>query len=143
MGEEVKVDVVKLFGVWSSPYSRRIELALKVKDIPFEYVEEDLSNKSTLLLRYNPVHKMIPILVHNGNPIVESLIILEYIDEIWKDHPLLPRDPYERAQTRFWARFIDDKVTNSESIPFFVIYFTLVNFRLIYKYPLISNIRNR
>ncbi|KMT05157.1 hypothetical protein BVRB_7g173050 [Beta vulgaris subsp. vulgaris] len=111
MGEEVKA--VKLFGVWSSPYSHRIQLALKMKDIPFEYVEEDLSNKSFMLLNHNPVHKMIPVLVHNEKPIVESLIILEYIDEIWKDRPLLPQDPYERAQARFWARFIDDKLLPS------------------------------
>lgn len=116
MGEEVKA--VKLFGVWSSPYSHRIQLALKMKDIPFEYVEEDLSNKSSMLLNHNPVHKMIPVLVHNEKPIVESLIILEYIDEIWKDRPLLPQDPYERAQARFWARFIDDKVINSTTILF-------------------------
>lgn len=110
MGEDVKV---KLFGVWSSPYSRRIELALRMKDIPFEYVEEDLSNKSSLLVKYNPVHKMIPVLVHNEKPIVESLFILEYIDEIWRDYPLLPQDPFERAQARFWARFIDDKLLPS------------------------------
>ncbi|XP_021715428.1 glutathione S-transferase U7-like [Chenopodium quinoa] len=114
MGEEVEVKMkVKLFGVWSSPYSRRIKLALKLKIIPFEYVEEELSNKSCLLVKYNPVHKMIPVLVHNEKPILESLIILEYIDAIWKDHPLLPQDPYERAQARFWAKFIDNELLPS------------------------------
>ncbi|XWS51124.1 hypothetical protein CRYUN_Cryun12cG0149800 [Craigia yunnanensis] len=71
MGEENKV---ALHGMWASPFSKRVELALKLKGIPFEYVEEDLKNKSPLLLQYNPVHKKIPILVHNGKPIAESLL---------------------------------------------------------------------
>ncbi|KAK0606093.1 hypothetical protein LWI29_034088 [Acer saccharum] len=101
---------VKLYGVWSSPFSRRIELALKLKGVPFEYVEEDLSNKSPSLLKYNPVHKKIPVLVHNGKPVAESLVILEYIDETWKNNPILPLDPHERAAARFWASCIDNKI---------------------------------
>ncbi|KAG8379183.1 hypothetical protein BUALT_Bualt07G0061800 [Buddleja alternifolia] len=104
MAEENKVI---LHGFWSSTYVKRVELAMKIKGIPFEYVEEDLTNKSALLLKYNPVHKKVPVLVHNGKPIVESLVILEYIDETWKNEPrLLPEDPYERSRVRFWAGYI-------------------------------------
>ncbi|KAK9154810.1 hypothetical protein Sjap_002290 [Stephania japonica] len=83
---------VKLIGTWSSPFSRRVELALKMKGISYEYIEEDLFNKSPLLLQYNPIHKKIPVLIHNGKPIVESLIIVEYIDETWKENPILPQE---------------------------------------------------
>ncbi|XP_050258117.1 glutathione S-transferase U9-like [Quercus robur] len=108
MAEENKVS---LHGFFASPYVRRVELALKFKGIPYEYVEEDLKNKSSLLLKYNPVHKKVPVLVHNGKPIVESLIILEYIDETWKNRPrFLPEDPYKRAQIRFWASFVHQQV---------------------------------
>ncbi|KAL9243232.1 hypothetical protein vseg_017144 [Gypsophila vaccaria] len=106
---------VRLHGMWASPFSKRVEIALKIKGIPYEYVEEDLSNKSQALLEYNPIHKKVPVLVHNGKPIVESLIILEYIDETWPDQAprLIPSDPYERSMVRFWASFLHNQLMES------------------------------
>ncbi|XP_004299365.1 PREDICTED: glutathione S-transferase U10-like [Fragaria vesca subsp. vesca] len=107
---------VKLHEMWASTYSKRVELALKLKGIPYEYMEEDFTNKSQLLLKYNPVHKKVPVLVHDGKPIAESYIILEYIDETWKTGPkLFPEDPYERAKFRFWASFIQQQLFESFS----------------------------
>ncbi|KAL2935172.1 Glutathione S-transferase U10 [Bienertia sinuspersici] len=110
MGEEH--NNVRLHGMWASIYSKRVEYALKIKGIPYEYVEEDLMNKSHALVQYNPVHKKVPIFVHNGMPVAESLVILEYIDEAWPTHTprLLPEDPYERAVLRFWANYLTHQV---------------------------------
>nr|XP_027073376.1 probable glutathione S-transferase parC [Coffea arabica] len=59
----------------------------------------------------NPIHKKVPVLIHNGKLICESLIALQYINEVWHDKsPLLPSDPYKRAQARFWADLVDQKV---------------------------------
>ncbi|XP_022942111.1 probable glutathione S-transferase [Cucurbita moschata] len=102
---------VKLLDFWPSMFGMRVRIALAEKGVAYEYVEEDLRNKSPLLLQMNPIHKKIPVLVHNGKPISESSIIVQYIDETWKDRaPLLPSDPYERAQARFWVDFIDKKL---------------------------------
>ncbi|XP_060974486.1 probable glutathione S-transferase [Cannabis sativa] len=106
MGEELK-----LYGARGSPFSDRVNIALKLKGVEYKYFEENyLNNKSTSLLKYNPIHKKVPTFVHNEKPIAESLVILEYIDETWKTHPILPQHPYERAQARFWSNFIDDKI---------------------------------
>ncbi|XP_076955347.1 putative glutathione S-transferase [Bidens hawaiensis] len=101
-------DEVKLYGFPGSTYISRVTTALTLKGIKYKFVAEDLSNKSADL-KYNPVHKKVPVLVHNGKPISESLVIVDYIDDAWKGVPILPKDAYEKAQARFWAKFIDDK----------------------------------
>ncbi|CAL4923457.1 unnamed protein product [Urochloa decumbens] len=69
--------------MWASPFVLRVKLALGFKGLSYKYVEENLRNKSDLLLESKPVHKKAP--------------------------PVFPADPYERAMARFWAAFIDDK----------------------------------
>lgn len=100
---------LKLLGFWVSPLVTRVEWALMLKGITdYEYVDEDVvNNKSSLLLELNPIHKKVPVLVHKGKAMAESLVIVEYIDETWKNHPLLPRDPYEKARIRSFTVFTE------------------------------------
>ncbi|KAL4197816.1 hypothetical protein AMTRI_Chr04g253000 [Amborella trichopoda] len=81
---------VKIIGLWASSWCVRIEVALKLKGICYEYIEEDLITKSPLLLQLNPIHKKIPL-----------------------DSPLMPTDPHERALLRFWANFFNTKMSGS------------------------------
>ncbi|XP_073148274.1 glutathione S-transferase U17-like [Henckelia pumila] len=101
---------VKLLGALPSPYVNRVVLALKIKSIDYELVEVNPHEKSEILVKANPVHKKIPVLIHGDKSICESLIIVQYADEVWNEGPsILPSDPYDRAMALFWAAYIDDK----------------------------------
>lgn len=106
-----KGEGVVLLSAWPSPFTIKVKIALSEKGVEYENREEVLSNKSDLLLKMNPVHKQVPVLIHDGRPVCESPIIVEYIDQVWnRGSPLLPSDPHERARARFWADFADKKV---------------------------------
>lgn len=106
-------DEVKLLGGWPSPYVLRARIALNMKHVKYEFVEEKFGVKSDLLLKSNPIFKKIPVLIHGDAPVCESLIIVQYVDDVWASGPaILPSDPYDRAVARFWATYIDDKVSS-------------------------------
>lgn len=104
---------VKLLLIRSSPFAMSCALALRQKGVTFEEVPENLSARSDLLLRSNPVYKQVPVLIHNGKPVSQSLVILEYIEEAWPPSDttpsLLPGSAYDRSLSRFWADFINKK----------------------------------
>ncbi|TVT99387.1 hypothetical protein EJB05_55275 [Eragrostis curvula] len=102
---------LRLLGTWSSPWVIRVKVALGLKGLSYEYVEEVLASKSDLLLKSNPVHKKVPVLIHGGRAVCESVVILQYVDEVWagaSGTPILPSDPYDRATARFWATYVND-----------------------------------
>ena len=102
---------VKLLGVWASPFVMRARISLNIKSVNYEFLEETVGSKSELLLQSNPVHKKVPVLIHGDKPICESLVIVQYIDEVWTSSPsILSADHYDRAIQRFWAAYLDDKV---------------------------------
>ncbi|KAJ4803582.1 Glutathione S-transferase [Rhynchospora pubera] len=104
-------DEIKLIGGWASPFVMRPRVALNMKGVVYEMTQETVGKKSDLLLKSNPVYKKIPVLIHNGKPICESMIIVEYIDETWSDGAsILPPDPYDRSIARFWTAYVDDKI---------------------------------
>ncbi|KAH0783024.1 hypothetical protein KY290_002622 [Solanum tuberosum] len=112
---------VKLLGTKESIFTQRIMWALKLKGICYEFIEQDFSSRSSpLLVKLNPVYNKVPVIVHDGKSLAESLVILEYIEETWPlINPLFPVDPFERASGRFWARFVDGKFYEAAKRAFF------------------------
>jgi glutathione S-transferase len=110
--EKQETAAVRVLGRWPSPFVIRVLIALRLKGVEYELVEEPMGNRSELLLASNPVLRKIPVLLHHGRAVSESLIIVEYVDEVWASQgpAILPSDPYARAAERFWGQYVDDKV---------------------------------
>lgn len=113
---ETASGVVQVLDLWVSPYCVRVRVALAAKGVAFSLVPQNVGPnvpKSPLLLQSNPIHQKVPVLLHRGKPVCESLIICEYVDDAFPtttNKHLLPQDPYLRAMARFWADFADKKV---------------------------------
>jgi len=96
---------VILYGYWRSLAAYRVRVALNLKGISFNEVSINLANGEQFREAYstlNPQH-VVPLLKHEGREILQSLAILEYIEETWEGHRLLPSLPHERAEVRALA----------------------------------------
>lgn len=60
-------------------------------------------------LKLNP-NGVVPTLVHDGRPVIESSVILYYLDEAFPEKPLMPKDPHDRATVRLFNKLIDEYV---------------------------------
>eukprot|EP00741_Cyanophora_paradoxa_P020082 tig00021234_g19383.t1 len=99
---------MKLIGWTGCPFTQRVWLALEGRGIPYEFELIDPLNKPDWFLLMNPKGQ-VPVLVHNGKHLRESLVQIYYLEDAFPSsaaHPtLLPGDPYERAQARLWVEW--------------------------------------
>lgn len=94
----------------ASTCSKKVRLALYEKGVSFESRLVDLARqeqKAPDYLALNP-KGVVPTLVHDGHPVVESSIILEYVEDALSGPPLAPEAPHQRAAMRLWLRFSDE-----------------------------------
>jgi maleylacetoacetate isomerase len=100
---------ILLYNYFRSSTSYRARLALHHKNIPFEYKAISLlkgEQRSEEYLKLNPMGG-VPTLVHDGHVIAESFAIIEYIEEVFPQNPLLPKDVVKRAQIRQACEFVN------------------------------------
>jgi glutathione S-transferase len=90
--------------------SKQVRHCLREKGLPYisRYVELwRFENLSPAYLKLNP-NGVVPTLVHDGTPIINSFCINEYIEDAFPDPPLRPPGAVERARMRYWAWTADE-----------------------------------
>jgi glutathione S-transferase len=104
--------MLKLYTAQNSICTQKVFLTLIEKNIEWESEYIDLFNNEQYrpeYLRLNP-KGVVPTLIHEGHPIIESTLICEYIDRTFPKPPLVPAGAYEQSLMRLWSKHIDEGV---------------------------------
>jgi glutathione S-transferase len=109
-----------LYNAPQSTCSQRVRFVLNAKGLRFEEVKLDLFSGDQLqpdYLKINP-NGVVPTLLHNGEPIIDSAVIMEYLDELYPEpEPFRPPDALGIARMRSLMRFIDEVPTSAVRVP--------------------------
>ena len=114
------MSVFKLYSAPQSTCSQRARFVLHAKGLPFEEQKLDLFSSDQLkpdYLAINP-NGVVPTLIHDGEIIIDSSVITEYLDELYPEpEPFRPRNPVRLARMRSMMRFIDEVPTPAVRVP--------------------------
>jgi len=113
------MDTLELYHGLASTCSKKVRLCLYEKRLAFTSHLLDLQafdQHQPGYLKLNP-KGVVPTLVHRGVPVVESNVIIEYIDDAFPQVPLRPADALERARMRWWIQFSNDVAYDAVALP--------------------------
>lgn len=99
-----------------SPAPRTVRMYLAEKGITLPTRQVDVftgENRKAAHLAHNPAGQTPALLLDDGGCIAESVAIMEYIEELHPDPPLIGTTPEQRAQTRQWQRRVELNVTEN------------------------------
>ena len=109
--------MLELYHSVNSVCAQKVRVALAEKNL--EYREHLMTLRGDQFapeyMKLNP-SAVVPTLVHDGRPVIESSVILYYLDEAFPRPPLMPRDPHSRAKVRLVNKLVDEYVHNSCTI---------------------------
>lgn len=100
---------MKLYEAVPSSASFRVRIALALKGLSYESVVFDLRANQHLTEEYrrvNPMRTVPSLELAPGQALIESMAIIEYLEETYPEPALLPRDPLARARVRAMAQLV-------------------------------------
>jgi glutathione S-transferase len=103
----------------ASTCSKKARLALYEKGMAFDSRLINLQafeQHSPAYLKLNP-GGVVPTLVDAGRAIIESSVIITYVDDVVPDTPLTPADPFARAEMRLWIKWSDEHAYKAVYVP--------------------------
>ncbi len=100
----IKMAELILYNYFRSSTSYRARIALAHKELDYEYrpihlLKNGGEQHSEVFRKLNPAGE-VPCLIHNDKAISQSVAIIEYLDEVFPQKPLYPKDPYKKALVR-------------------------------------------
>ncbi|HET9149026.1 MAG TPA: glutathione S-transferase family protein [Alphaproteobacteria bacterium] len=98
-----------LYHLWLSPQCRKVRLALAEKGLPFDMQVEKVWERRHEFLAVNPAGDVPVLIEEDGTAISDSVAIIEYLEEVHPDRPLISGSPTERAEIRRLAQWFDVK----------------------------------
>lgn len=113
--------MLELYNFAQSTCSQKVRICLAEKELPWvdrRLVSKDRYHITPEYLRLNP-HGVVPTMVHDGVPIIESSVIAQYLDDMFPERSLSPRDPQTLAAMRAWLAFVDQVPTPAVRYPSF------------------------
>ncbi len=99
--------MITLYDAPRCPFCARVRIVLAEKEVEYEVVEIDLTDRPAWLYEKNPAGK-VPVLEEDGWVLPESAVIDEFLNERYPEPPLWPDDPGERAAARLLVFRFDD-----------------------------------
>jgi glutathione S-transferase len=96
---------MKLYAVPRSPFAARVLAVLALKGLAVEVVAPPGEGlKAPAYLAVNPMGRLPTLVLDDGVALPESEVIVEFLEQLHPDPPLLPADPLARARARLIAR---------------------------------------
>lgn len=88
-----------LIGMFDSPFVRRVAIAMKLSGLPFEHANWSVGKDFARIREYNPLGRVPTLVLANGESLIESSAILDYLDElVGQERALLPASGADRRQ---------------------------------------------
>lgn len=98
---------MKLIGSLASPYVRKVRVVLAEKKLDYQFELENVWASETTIQKLNPLGKVPSLVMEDGTVMIDSRVMVEYLDTLTPVCKLLPPNGRERADIKCWEALAD------------------------------------